>query len=124
MAGANKSSAGSTANTFLELVGLKKFGNRSKYEPLVDTVELLEATPTYAHVKFKDGHEDTVALRHLAPCPGSSVVEPESEGMQASFGDDATSDADPEDETRDSPDRLLLRRSSRLRRPVDRYVPA
>ena len=53
---------------------IKKFGNRSKYEPAVDTVELLEANPSYAHVRFRDGHEDTVSLRHLAPLP-SRVAE-------------------------------------------------
>ena len=39
----------------------------SKYEPLVDVVELLEANTRYAHVKLPNGKESTVALRHLAP---------------------------------------------------------
>ena len=105
---------------------LRRFGNRSKYEPLVDTVELLEATPTYAHVKFKDGHEDTVALRHLAPCPGSADVEPECE-MESTLtgsGAEALPDVtDPEDAEQVPRDSVQLRRSSRIRKPVDRYVP-
>lgn len=39
----------------------------SKYEPIVEEVELLEANPSYAHVRFQDGREDTVSVRHLAP---------------------------------------------------------
>lgn len=40
---------------------------QSKYEPLVEPVLLLEANPTYAHVRFSNGREDTVSLRDLAP---------------------------------------------------------
>ena len=57
---------------------IRRYGNRSKYDPAIDVIELLEAAPTYAHVRFKDGHEDTVALRHLAPCPGR--VDPQRPG--------------------------------------------
>ena len=31
---------------------LKRFVKQSKYEPDVDEVELLEANPSYAHVRF------------------------------------------------------------------------
>ena len=41
----------------------------SKNDPLVDQVELKQANPTYAHVKYMDGRESTVSLRDLAPCP-------------------------------------------------------
>ena len=37
------------------------------FEPLVDEVELIEANPRYAHIRFPDGREDTVSLKHLAP---------------------------------------------------------
>lgn len=30
-------------------------------------MELLNANPSYAHVRFQDGRESTVSLRHLAP---------------------------------------------------------
>lgn len=46
---------------------LKKFNRSSKYDPLVDEVELLEANPQYAFIKHSDGRESTVSLRHLAP---------------------------------------------------------
>ena len=48
---------------------LRKFVKNSKYDPLVDEVELLEANPTYAHIKYPDGRESTVNISDLAP-PG------------------------------------------------------
>ena len=46
---------------------LKRFNRNSKYDPLVEEVELLEANPRYTHVRFPNGNEDTVANKHLAP---------------------------------------------------------
>ena len=40
---------------------------RSKYDPLTEEVELIDANPSYAHIRYPDGREDTVSLRHLAP---------------------------------------------------------
>ena len=48
-------------------VYLRRNVRSSKYGSLVDEVELLEANPSYAHVRFPDGRESTVSLRHLAP---------------------------------------------------------
>ena len=44
-------------------------------DPLVDEVELLQANPHYAHVRYPDGRETTVATKHLAPKGHSKVVE-------------------------------------------------
>ena len=46
---------------------LHKHVRNSKFEPLVDEVELIKANPNFAHVRFPDGREDTVSLKHLAP---------------------------------------------------------
>ena len=46
---------------------MKRHERNSKYEPLVDGVELLEANPQYAHIRKPDGTETTVSLKHLAP---------------------------------------------------------
>ena len=54
------------------IVLLKRHARSSKYDPYVDEVDLIEANPLYAHVKFRNGREDTVALKHLAPA-GSLV---------------------------------------------------
>jgi len=48
-------------------VYLKKFNRTSKYEPLVEEVQLLHGNAEYAHVKLPDGRETTVSTRHLAP---------------------------------------------------------
>ena len=48
-------------------VYLKRHVRTSKYDPVVDEVELLEANTQYAHVRMADGRESTVSLRHLAP---------------------------------------------------------
>ena len=40
---------------------------QSKYDPVFEEVELLEANPHYAHVHFPGGKETTVALCDLAP---------------------------------------------------------
>ena len=57
-------------------VMLRRFVRKSKNDPLVDQVELTDANPTYARVKYMDGRESTVSLRDLAPCPS-----PEQNGM-------------------------------------------
>ena len=48
-------------------VFIKRQVRSSKYDPLVDEVELLQANPHYAHVRYSDGRETTVAIKHLAP---------------------------------------------------------
>ena len=36
-------------------VFLKRFVRSSKYDPLVDEVDLIEANPSYAYVRYQDG---------------------------------------------------------------------
>ena len=65
-----RSTSGISVPTWLTVPGpvlLKRHVRNSKYEPLVDEVELIEANPKYAHVKFPDGRVDTVSTKHLAP---------------------------------------------------------
>ena len=50
------------------LVLIKKHVRQSKYDALVEKVELLESNPDYALVRHPDGREQTVSVRHLAPC--------------------------------------------------------
>ena len=42
---------------------------RTKSEPLVDTVDLLEVNPKYALIRHQDGRESTVSVTDLAPTP-------------------------------------------------------
>ena len=46
---------------------LKRHLRGTKYEPLVETVDIVEVNPKYAHVRFNNGRETTVSLRHIAP---------------------------------------------------------
>lgn len=48
-------------------VFLKRHVRQSKYDPVVDEVELLHVNPEYATVRFNSGRESTVSLKHLAP---------------------------------------------------------
>ena len=91
-------------------------------EHLVDEVELIEANPNYAHVKFPSGRQSTVSIRDLAPIVSSQgdervyqSVDPPVEELSA---EPSTADVaehvipDIQDET--------LRRSVRVRRGPDR----
>uniref|UniRef100_UPI00358ED32B uncharacterized protein n=1 Tax=Myxine glutinosa TaxID=7769 RepID=UPI00358ED32B len=59
---------------------LKRAVRTSKYDPLVDKVQILQANPEHARVMTADGRETTVSVRHLAPCgiadPCRESVEP------------------------------------------------
>ena len=48
---------------------MRSFNRQSKYDPLTEEVELLDANTQYAHVRRDNGQETTISLRHLAPCP-------------------------------------------------------
>ena len=67
-----RSTHGTSLPTWLQSprpVLLRRYVRTSKNDPLVDQVELKEANPTYAHIKYLDGRESTVSLRDLAPWP-------------------------------------------------------
>lgn len=48
---------------------------QNKGDPLVDRVDLIEANPHYAYVRFDSGRESTVSVKDLAPCPTENTVE-------------------------------------------------
>ena len=48
-------------------VSLKRHVRSSKYDPYVDEVELIHATPSYARARMQSGREATVSLRDIAP---------------------------------------------------------
>ena len=68
-----KSSTGSSIPSWLTNPGrvlIKNFNRQSKFDPLVEEVELVEANPEYAHIRYPSGRESTISLRHLAPITG------------------------------------------------------
>ena len=120
---------------------LKRFGGRSKYDPIVEVVELREANSTHARIRFRDGREDSVALRHLARFPRSDRSQDSAENVLPDVSStNPTSSPDissTEDEVVNqnleihsseksetypgsSGGELLPRRSSRIRKPVQR----
>ena len=65
-----RSSSGSSVPSWLTTPGpvfIKRQVRTSKTDPLVDEVELLQANPHYAHVRYPDGRETTEATKQLAP---------------------------------------------------------
>ncbi|XP_069936407.1 uncharacterized protein [Cherax quadricarinatus] len=46
---------------------LKSHRRMNKTDPLVEEVELLQANPHYAYIRYQNGEETTVSIRHLAP---------------------------------------------------------
>ena len=80
-----KSTSGVSIPSWLTTPGpvlLKRHVRNSKYDPLVDEVNLLEANPQYAHVQFPDGREDTISIKHLAPL-GNKEVPVESDNQSS-----------------------------------------
>ena len=49
---------------------------RDKSEPLCDKVDLIEANPNYALIRYPDGRESTVSVTDLAPFPKISPIPP------------------------------------------------
>ena len=64
---------------------------RNKNKPLVNEVELMEANPNFAHIRFPDGRESTVLVTDLAPCPSKTTTFPESN----TYHDEITDDEQP-----------------------------
>ena len=48
---------------------LKRHVRTSKDDLLVDKVELLQANLQYTHIRYTDGRETTMSIRHLVPLP-------------------------------------------------------
>ena len=72
---------------------LKRYVRQSKYDPLVDEVELLESNPKYARIRYPDGRESSVSLHDLAPCGENSAHKlPDCPNVPVS---DVTSESDP-----------------------------
>ena len=134
-----RSSTGSSIPTWLATPGtvfLKRHVRASKTDPLVDEVELLQANPQYAYIRYPDGRETTVATKHLAPRGQQEIVLSEPAQLPISTPT-STSEIAPvlpeaipvstEDSSRAEPAPIStveahppLRRSERVRRPPDR----
>jgi len=116
-----------TPNTVL----LKRFV-QNKSERLCDEVELLDANPKTALVRFPNRRESTVSVSDLAPRSGNEPCDvsetttenctPDNEIVQSEAGQNGHADHDTTEsnETVDLQDQpsQCLRRSTRIRRPL------
>lgn len=69
---------GTSVPTWLSTPGpvlLKRHIRPNKTDPYVDEVELLQANPHYAHIRYPDGGTTTVSTRHLAPVENPTGAE-------------------------------------------------
>ena len=48
---------------------LRKFAKTSKHDDITRKVDLVEANPMYARIRYPDGRESNVSLKDLARCP-------------------------------------------------------
>ena len=56
-------SGASSSQAICEVIKVRAIGGRS---------QLIEANSQYAHIRYPDGREETVALQHLAPRPSDA----------------------------------------------------
>ena len=99
---------------------VKRFVREHKTDPLVDEVELLHSNPQYAFVRYPNGREATVSLKHLAPAGApdmSELSKPIKEDEQSM--DEGQCAADTAEDNECPP---KLRRSERIRHPPERLV--
>lgn len=102
----------------------------SKYEPLVDEVELIEANPQYALVRHVDGRESSVSLKHLAPRGDKGLLEADkfswpqlhqTENEVSFRSQESTEDCLTDTEQCNSQKKNLPRRSTRTRKASERF---
>lgn len=92
---------------------MKRFVRNSKYDPLVEEVELLEANHQYAHVRLPDGRETTVSTRSLAPV-GENIIREETT-LDVHLPDHSNPPEEPEYDIQEKSETLT--RPVRIRRP-------
>ena len=144
-----RTTTGNCVPTWLTTPGtvlLRRHARHSKYEPLVEQVDLLHATPNYAHIRFDNGRETTVSVRDLAPLGDSTSsvgidstppspeknengndcienCETQNDEKSSTLGDGAKYQMSDKVSEAASPTPYSLRRPSRQRNPPDRYQP-
>lgn len=87
---------------------LRNNSKKSKYDPIVEEVELIETNPLHSHVRLQNGRELVVSNRHLAPTGNehSDIEDPDIEHLE---NDEQYAIPEQSPET--------SRRSSRVRHP-------
>ena len=120
-----RSTTGQSVPSWLSSPGpvlVKRHVRTSKYDPLVDEAELIEANPQYAHVRLEDGRETTLSIRDLAPYTPLPTDVPATEESTAvltppSTSQETTSSSQPSQPVVDG-----RRQSSRKSKPTQRLI--
>jgi transposase InsO family protein len=116
---------GSSLPTWLTKSGpvlMKKHVRNSKYDTLVEEVELIEANPEYAYVRLQNGRETTVSTRHLAP---RGEVPIKLEDSEISFSEHQSSEPQEEEPVEpENPERSLVNLDEAPRTARSRHPPA
>ena len=113
---------------------LKRHVRSNEADPLVDELELLQASPHYAFVRYPDGRETTVSAKHPAPKPTSTPQDqilPRDGVLESTVGNSPSSPlpAHVQQEVPTATEQTnitvnsgqpTLQRSGRIRHPVDR----
>jgi len=87
-----RSTFGVSISTWLSAPGsvfLKRHLRSSKYDPIVDEVELVHATPNNAQIRFPSGRESTLPLRDIALVGEFETGSPEQNEAKAEVGNEA-----------------------------------
>ena len=119
-----RSTSGQSVPSWLSAPGpvlVKRHVRNSKYDPLVDEAELIEANPQYAHVRLSSGRETTLSLRDLAPYSptvedGNPLSPTTPDQMNEQVSDRMDGVACPDESTRE------VRRSDRITRKTERLI--
>ena len=97
-----RSATGNSLPTWLMNPGpvyVRKQARKSKYDPLVEKVQLIHANPEYAFIRFDNGRESTVSLRDLAPVSTNDTCD--QDPLDSETGDEQrTTNGQSEDEQR------------------------
>ena len=115
---------------------LKHHVRTSKYDPLVDKVELIQASLTHARVRWQNGQEVTVSLRDtspfgekeilddvgLQPLNNTELLPEENSNNSQSSSDKVVTDSSAENEPVNVSEQQVLRHSTREQRPPDRLT--
>ena len=92
-----KSCCGFTLPSWLAEPGpvlLRNFVRTHKNDDLVRKVELTEANPSFARVRFPDGRESTVSLKDLAPYPALADAHDSDKSIDNSSLEESSSELD------------------------------
>ncbi|ROT74721.1 hypothetical protein C7M84_006746 [Penaeus vannamei] len=103
---------------------LRRHVRTSKTEPLVDEVELIQANPQYAHIRYPDGKEDTVSVRHLAPAGSETCVDPGCESSDVPFHTIESTNETPQEGSPESTSTPLPQQELAEEAPVPRHYPS